>query len=123
MLMFLSEHGVPASRGVLERAPTRVFGTTDHAIRCFAIAEALGTSDQIQLGSAIDEAEAHGLMVHAVRMGIALAQHTGARSQLRACPGVLERSPGRQFLRRHAEVEVALGERASSVCSSFEGRG
>ena len=111
MLMFLSEHAVPASRGVLARVPSNVFGKTDHAIRCVEIAEALGTSDLARLARAIDEAESHGLIVHAARMRIVLAQHTNDRTQLSRARPVLERLGDRQFLRRLEEVAKALDER------------
>ena len=110
MLMFLSEHGVPASRAVIARVPSNIYGTADLALRCVEIAEALLASDLARLATAIDEAEAHGLIVHAARMRIVLAQRTGDWAQLERARPVLERLGDRQFLRRLEEVADALGE-------------
>jgi len=110
MLMFLSEHGVPASRAVLARVPFNSFGNADQAMRCVEIAEALLASDLARLATAIDEAEAHGLIVHAARMRIVLAQRTADRTQLSRARPVLEGLGDRQFLRRLEEIAVALSE-------------
>jgi hypothetical protein len=109
MLMFLSEHGVPASGAVLTPVSSHYLGKADLAIRCVEIAEALGASDLARLARAIDEAEAHGLIPHAARMRIVLAQHTGEQAPLTRARPVLERLGDRQFLRRLEEVAEALG--------------
>jgi hypothetical protein len=108
--MFLSEHGVPASRAVLTRVPFNALGKADQAMRCVEIAEALLASDLARLATAIDEAEAHGLIVHAARMRIVLAQRSGEQAPLSRARPVLERLGDRQFLRRLEEVADALGE-------------
>ncbi len=108
--MFLSEHGVPASRAVIVRVPSAYLGTADVALHCVEIAEALGTSDLARLARAIDEAEAHGLILHAARMRIVLAQRMGEQAPLSRARPVLERLGDRQFLRRLEEVAEALGE-------------
>ena len=77
-------------------------------IRSRQIAQALLDDDNAALSAAIDEAEAHGLVVHAARMRIVLAQRTGDRAQLAAARPVLERLEDRRFLRRLEEVEALL---------------
>ena len=109
--MFLNEHGVAASRTVLARVASSVFGRADSTIRCVEIAEALATSDLARLERAIDEAEAHGLVPHAARMRLVLAQQTGDRTQLNRARPVLERLGDRRSLHRLQEIAEALDER------------
>jgi class 3 adenylate cyclase/tetratricopeptide (TPR) repeat protein len=111
ILMFLNEHGVAASRTVLARVASSVFGRADSTIRCVEIAEALATSDLARLERAIDEAEAHGLVPHAARMRLVLAQQTGDRTQLNRARPVLERLGDRRSLHRLQEIAEALDER------------
>lgn len=73
-----------------------------------AVARALAAEDNAALAAAIDEAEAHGLIPHAARMRVVLAQRTGDRAHLERSRPILERLGDRQFLRRLKEVEDAL---------------
>ncbi len=72
------------------------------------IAQALLDDDNTALASAIDAAEAHGLVVHAARMRIVLAQRSSDRAQLDRARPVLERLNDRRSLRRLEEVEALL---------------
>jgi tetratricopeptide (TPR) repeat protein len=108
ILMFLQERAASAPAGLITRARLWPNGTVRWVVE---IAEALGTSDLARLAKAIDEAEAHGLIVHAARMRIVLAQRTSDRTQLSRARPVLERLGDRQFLRRLEEVAKALDER------------
>ena len=76
---------------------------------CMQIAQALIDDDNARLAQAIDDAEAHQLVVHAARMRIVLAQRTGDRSQLERARTVLERLQDRYCLRKLEEVEAAIG--------------
>ena len=76
---------------------------------CMQIAQALHDNDNTRLAQAIDDAEAHQLVVHAARMRIVLAQRTGDRSQLERARTVLERLQDRYCLRKLEEVEAAIG--------------
>jgi class 3 adenylate cyclase len=108
-VMFVSERGVRAdpdfSKGLWERSPVAHSEPLDRAV---AIAEALAAGDDVRLAVAIDEAEAHGLVPHAARMRIVLAQRTGDPAPLERARAVLERLGDRQFLRRLEEVRGAL---------------
>jgi class 3 adenylate cyclase len=114
-VMFVSERGVQADpefrRGPWERTSAV---RTEPLVRAVAIAEALAAGDDTQLAVAVDEAEAHGLVPHAARMRIVLAQRMGDASQLKRARPVLERLGDRQFLRRLEEVEAALKGSAES---------
>lgn len=78
----------------------------DMTVWCAKIAQALRDDDNAALASAIDEAEAHGLIVHAARMRVVLAQRTDDRTQLDCARLVLEPLGDRVFLRR---IEEAAG--------------
>jgi class 3 adenylate cyclase/tetratricopeptide (TPR) repeat protein len=108
-VMFVSERGVRAdpnfSKGLWERTPVAHSEPLDRAV---AIAEALAAGDDAQLATAIEDAEAHGLIPHAARMRIVLAQRSGDRTQLERTRPVLQQLGDRQFLRRLEEVESAL---------------
>jgi class 3 adenylate cyclase len=108
-VMFVSERGVRAdpdfSKGLWERTPVAHSAPLDRAV---AIAEALAAGDDARLATAIEDAESHGLVPHAARMRIVLAQRTGEDGQLERARPVLERLGDRQFLRRLEEVEGAL---------------
>lgn len=67
-------------------------------------AQAIATNDNAQLATAIDEAEEHGLIVHAARMRIVLAHRTGDHAQLERARAVLESLQDRQYLKKLAEV-------------------
>jgi class 3 adenylate cyclase len=110
-LTFLSERGRLAHADLLACAGRLAEEQqVNWLVRCVAVAQALATGDDARLAEAIDEAEAHGLVPHAARMRIVLAQLTGDASQLNCARPALERLGDRQFLRRLAEVEAALGE-------------
>src|SRR5215472_14696458 len=108
-VMFVSERGVRTEpdflRGPWERTPAVHVEPLNRAV---AIAEALAVGDDNELAAAIDAAEAHGLLPHAARMRIVLAQRTGDRAPLERARPVLERLGDRQFLRRLDEVQRAL---------------
>src|SRR5262249_12277883 len=108
-VMFVSERGVRAdpdfARGLWERGPIAHSEPLDRAV---AIAEALAAGDDARLATAIEDAEAHGLVPHAARMRIVLAQRTGDDNQLERARPVLERLGDRQFLHRLEEMESAL---------------
>jgi class 3 adenylate cyclase/tetratricopeptide (TPR) repeat protein len=106
ILLFFNEHGVHAP-GVLI-APVALW--SDEDARCVEIAEALVAEDQARLPAAIDEAEAAGLIIHAARMRLVLAQRTGDRTELERARVVLKELGDRRFLRRLEEVAAALGE-------------
>jgi hypothetical protein len=108
-LAFLNERGVAPSAGQLElasrqaeRRPINWFA------RCLEIAQALTAGDDARLAAAVDKAESHGLLPHAARLRITLAQRTGDRTQLDRARPVLERLGDRQFLRRLEETQSAL---------------
>lgn len=109
-IMFISEYGLtlPTSFFTLwDAAAPGLWYDAQH--RCIAIARALAAEDNAALAAAIDEAEAHGLIPHAARMRIVLAQRTGDRAHLERARPILERLGDRQFLQRLKEVEDALG--------------
>ncbi|HET9921402.1 MAG TPA: adenylate/guanylate cyclase domain-containing protein [Ktedonobacteraceae bacterium] len=103
-LSFFSEAGLPPPPKLMQES---VF-QNDMTIRCRQIAQALLDDDNVALSSAIDDAEAHGLIVHATRMRVVLAQRTHDRSQLDRARPTLERLTDRLFLRRLQEVEAAI---------------
>src|SRR5262249_49432428 len=108
-LTFLCERGIEAPDHLLKFASHLIEERPmDWFARSLEIAQALAAGDDARLAAAIEEAEAHGLLPHAARMRITLAQHTGNRGQLDRARPVLERLGDRQFLRRLAEVEAAL---------------
>jgi tetratricopeptide (TPR) repeat protein len=108
-VMFLSERGAPPQADLLWLAREQAGRVrTDCLMRTLAIAAALAASDA-QLAAAIDAAEAHGLVPHAARMRIVLAQRTGDAAHLDRARPVLERLGDHQFLRRLEEVATTLG--------------
>jgi hypothetical protein len=109
-LMFLNERGIPAPGELIAHLQAPPLALPHHAIRSLEIAEALAAEDWARLSTAIEEAEAHGLIVHAARMRIVLAQRTSDRTHLEHARPVLEQLGDRQFLRRLEEVAAALGE-------------
>ncbi len=108
-LMFLSERDRSAPRQYLEAAKAEALADKwDAPYRCAVIAEAVATRDNAQLAAAIDAAEASGLVPHAARMRIVLAERTGDRTLLERARSALERLGDRQFLRRLDAVAAAL---------------
>jgi class 3 adenylate cyclase len=102
-LMPFSEHGrkVPEEMKRVEN-----FFSDDLTIYAEKIAQALDHDDNEELAQAIDEAEAHQLIVHAARMRIILAKRTGDHRQLELARPVLERLEDHLFLRKLHEVEA-----------------
>lgn len=80
----------------------------DLTLRATNVAKALAANDNAALALAIDEAEAHQLIVHAAHMRIVLARRTRDKSQLERARPVLERLEDRLFLRKLREVEEIL---------------
>jgi len=76
--------------------------------RMVEIAEALAQEDDVRLSVAIEEAEADGLIPHAARLRIVLAQRTGDRTHLERARLMLEQLGDRQFLRRLEKVAAGL---------------
>ncbi|GAC1642203.1 MAG: hypothetical protein NVS4B2_31820 [Chloroflexota bacterium] len=108
-LLFFTERGLALPHALLDyvlREPQ--CRSIDVIVRCLAIAQALAAGDTARLALAIDDAEQHGLIPHAARMRIVLAQLTNDRSPLERARPVLERLEDRQFLRRLEEVAVGL---------------
>ena len=114
-LMFLSEHGIHAPQALIKRLLSRLswysWWWDNVVIRCVEIAQALLVEDHVRLATAIDEAETHGLIPHAARMRIVLAQRTSDQTQLERARPVLERLGDRRSLRRLEEIAATLDER------------
>ncbi|PZS01541.1 MAG: hypothetical protein DLM70_11745 [Chloroflexi bacterium] len=110
-LMFLNDHGVPAPEALISKTLARgreEWVGVDRAIRFAEIAQALAARDAGGMARAIDEAERHGLIPHAARMRIVLAEMTGDLAPLERARPVLERLEDRQFLRRLGDVAASL---------------
>lgn len=108
-LMFLSEHGIQVDPEYLsgltdpDQAPQRV------SLRlCAEIAQAVLAADHIRLEESIQKAERHGLLPHAARMRIVLAETTQDQSPLEKARPVLDQLEDRQALRRLEEVASSL---------------
>lgn len=111
LLLFFNEHGVHAPPALI--AQERYWLSLAASVlrsRCVEIAEALVAEDLARLAAALDEAEATGLILHAARMRVVLAQRTSDRAQLERARSVLERQGDRHFLRRLDEVAATLDE-------------
>jgi class 3 adenylate cyclase len=109
--MFFNEHGVASSEPLLQLLDE--VGVTDipQIIRPLnEIAQALAANDDRQLAPAIENAEKHGLLPHAARMRLVLAERTKDRSQLERARPVLERLQDRRHLRKLAEVETLFAQ-------------
>src|SRR5215831_4352376 len=116
ILMLFNEHGVHAPRVLIAQEHYWLsWGSSVLRSQCIEIAEALAAEDLARLAAAIDEAETAGLLTHAARMRVVLAQRMGDRAQLERARSVLERLGDRRFLRRLAEITVALDEEGK-VC-------
>lgn len=112
-LAFYNEHGAlipPAFIEALYQPRWRYAAVLDY----LAIAEALAADDNERLTQAIDEAEAHQLIVHAARMRIVLAQRTRNQTHLDKARSVLEYLGDRLFLRRLQEVEATLADHTAA---------
>jgi hypothetical protein len=110
VIMFLNDRGLTLPRALLDVAATHPHVRyIDAMYRCTQIASALTEGGDARLAEAIEDAEAHGLIPHAARMRIVLAQRTGDRAHLERARPVLERLGDRQFLRRLEEVAATLG--------------
>ncbi len=111
IMMFLSDRGIVAPRELITRLRALISSLPiDQLIRMIEIAEALAQEDDVRLSVAIEEAEAHGLVAHAARMRLVLAQRTGDRTQLARARPILERLEDRRFLHRLEEVAGALSK-------------
>ncbi len=121
MLQFYTERGIVVPASFIRRADTHHWNSnmTDWIGKT---ASALATGDDNALAQAIDLAEAHHLIIHAARMRIVLAQHTGDSMQLERARPVLERLGDRQFLRRLEEVSASIHEDAFLVHSLRDGK-
>jgi hypothetical protein len=107
--MFLNERGVSAPSAFLNDTQARARAEKiDPHVRTVHIAQALAAADHACLARAIDDAEAHGLIPHAARMRIVLAQRTDDRTQLERARRALEQLGDRQFLRRLERVAAVL---------------
>jgi class 3 adenylate cyclase len=106
LVMFLSEHGKTLPQPLFDQF---IVPHPNNAERyCAHIARALADDDNTRLAHAIDEADLHGLIPHAARMRVVLAQRTGDPTRLEQARSVLEHLGDRQFLRRLEEVQGAL---------------
>ena len=116
ILMLFNEHGVHAPRILIAQEQYWLsWASSVLRSRCIEIAEALAAEELERLAAAIDEAEAAGLLTHAARMRVVLAQRTGDRAQLEQARPVLERLGDSRSLRRLAEIAVTLDEEGK-VC-------
>jgi hypothetical protein len=109
MFMFMTERGIaPPEPFIAAGAASAQSSRVDVLMRSVAIAQVLAAGDVTRLKEAIGAAERHGLIPHAARMGIVLAQLTGDSSFLAQVRPTLERLGDRQFLRRLEEVGPTL---------------
>ncbi len=108
LVQFLNEHNIQMPLAILERMERNDSIYIDAVKRMGYIARALLADDNALLAEAIEDAEAHGLIVHATRMRIVLAQRTGDRSQLERARPVLEHLEDRMYLKKLEEVAALL---------------
>lgn len=108
-LMFLAERGALLPASVMEHlrqsAEPAKFTPVSVPMR---VLQALEARDPDALARAIDAAEDAGMLPHAARMRIVLAEMTGDPAPLEVARPVLERLQDRQFLRRLEEVAAVL---------------
>jgi hypothetical protein len=104
LISFFSEAGLQPPQKFMQGTVIQ----NDMTTWCVQIAQALSDNDNARLAQAIDDAEAHQLVVHAARMRVVLAQRTGDRMQLERARSVLEALQDRHYLRKLEEVEAAL---------------
>jgi class 3 adenylate cyclase/tetratricopeptide (TPR) repeat protein len=107
-LQLYDEHGLPVSQELIAGARRDPYYLNAMSLHCIEIARALADGDNDALARTIDAAETHGLIVHAARMRIVLAQRTGNRTQLERARPVLERLGDRRFLHRLENVAISL---------------
>jgi DNA-binding SARP family transcriptional activator len=109
VLMFLNERGVAVPQTILDSADTHPQWWHRHICKqCVQMAEAVAAGDPGRLAAAIEQAEAGGLIPHAARMRIVLAQRTSETTHLERARPVLEQLGDRQFLRRLERVAAEL---------------
>lgn len=106
ILTFLCEHGIPAPGWVTANFAEK-FDWSRYQSQ-LEIAQALAEGDDTRVAAAIDRAAADGLVVHAARMRIVLAQRTGDVTQLERARPVLEKLGDRRALRRLEAVAAEL---------------
>ena len=94
---------------LLDRRP---FLREDMALQARNVNLALASGDNAQLAAAIDEAEAHGMVVHTARMRIVLARRAHEPAQLERAREVLERIGDRRFLKKLEQAAAELGQPA-----------
>jgi class 3 adenylate cyclase len=108
-LMFFNEHEVTNPEALLKLITKMEATDIPNIIRSLdEIAQALAADDNQRLAQAIENAEEHGLIPHAARMRLVLAQRIQDRSQLERARPVLEQLQDRRHLRKLAEIEAAL---------------
>jgi class 3 adenylate cyclase len=111
LLLFFNEHGVHAPPALIAQEHYWLsWAASVLRSRCVEITEALAAEDLARLTAALDEAEAAGLITHAARMRVVLAQRTSDRAQLERARSALERLGDRHFLRRLDEIAATLDE-------------
>jgi hypothetical protein len=106
VLMLWSERGMVPLPEVIARVRDNAWHGAMFR-RYVDTAEALAAGDDTRLAAAIDAAEADGLVVHAARMRLVLAERTGDRAQLDRARSILGRLSDRQHLRRLEEIAAA----------------
>jgi class 3 adenylate cyclase len=112
-LAFYNEHEVLIPRTAIEHLyrPGWNYAASRYHL---AIMEALAVDDNEKLAQAIDDAEAHQLVVHAARMRIVLARRTKDKAQLEKVRPVLERLGDSRSLCLLREVAAALARHAAA---------
>ena len=100
--LYWNEHNKPMRASEIEQLTS--VNDFDFVLRVGRISQAIAANDNVQLATAIDEAEEHGLVVHAARMHIVLAQRTGDFTQLDRTRSILEGLQDYQYLKRLADV-------------------
>jgi class 3 adenylate cyclase len=120
-LMFLSERGIRAPEELLDAAAAEAHAEqVPFPLLCLAIAEALAGGEDARLAAAIDEAERGGLVAHAARMRVVLAQRRGDQAPLERARPVLQRLGDQQFMRRLDEVARWVQPAEAGVVSPHE---
>jgi hypothetical protein len=87
-----------------------MFQSVDNVKRWIPIARALADDDHAKLAVAVDDAEAHGLLPHAARMRLVLAQRTGDAAQLERARPILEQLGDELFLRKRQQIATNLNQ-------------
>lgn len=104
-LTFLSERHVSLPMETIEAIGQGRAGGSAIAVPALDVCRAVALEDSTALAGAIEIAERGGLLPHAARMRIVLAEMTGDLGPLNDARPVLERLQDRQFLRRLQETE------------------